>query len=136
MAMMNIGNKVARGADLLWSEWLTAISVGVHDASMANMPDLSSMPDNSLPEIANGGDRQPQGLWCGVLRESSRDGHLRSESRAESDRAHNLSAGALRQRRGLRRATGVLGRLLEFQSSAVSFRHQKQVHPVKTYFAS
>lgn len=54
MAMMNIGNKVARGTDLLWSERLTAISVGVHDQRMANMPDLTSPPDNPLPEIAKG----------------------------------------------------------------------------------
>ncbi len=54
MAMMNIGNKVARGMDLLWSERLTAITVGVHDARMANMPDLTSPPDNPLPEIAKG----------------------------------------------------------------------------------
>ncbi len=54
MAMMNIGNKVARGADLLWSERLTAITVGVHDARMANMPDLSAPPADPLPEIAKG----------------------------------------------------------------------------------
>ena len=54
MAMMTIGNKVARGADLLSSERLTAISVGAHDARMANMHDMTTPKPEPLPEIAKG----------------------------------------------------------------------------------